>query len=263
MELGFRQKLKAWSFIPKFLYDGLYFSLQKRGWIKNRFEDCCIVSYPKSGRTWVHVMLDFLHLNIKYKHDSADALYTPEKPFDLVIDPSIYKDLKIIFLVRDPRDVIVSSFFQAMKRQEREFKFSLSEFIRDKKMGIRQLIEFQNNWLNNSDIPKNFQVIRYETLKKDTADTLHDILKFFGVKRISRRKIKRAVHTFEFHNMQLLEKMHILKMRHGKILKPKNKSDKNSFKTRKGKVNGYLDNLTPEDIKYCDKMVKQYSELYN
>ncbi len=262
MEPTFAQKLKAWSFIPKFLYDGFYFSLQKRGWFKNRFADCCIVSYPKSGRTWMHVMLDFLHLNIKYKHDSADVLYTPEKPFDLTIDKSIYENMKVIFLIRDPRDVIVSSYFQAMKRQEREFQFTLSEFIRDEKMGIRELINFQNNWLKNRDIPKAFKIIRYENLKTKTIDTLSEILDFFNATHISLRKIKCAVVTFEFQNMQLLEKMHILKMRHGKILKPKNKSDQNSFKTRKGKVRGYMEALSPEDIKYCDAMIEKYSDLY-
>lgn len=262
MEPTFYQKLNALSFIPKFLYDGLYFSLQKRGFIKNRYADCCVVSYPKSGRTWLHVMLDFLHLNIKYKHDSADVLYTPEKPFNLTIEKSVYENMKVVFLIRDPRDVIVSSYYQAMKRQEREFKLTLSEFIRDEKMGIKQLIEFQNNWNQNNEIPKKFKIIRYEDLKTRTADTLREILKLFDIQSISDKKINAVVKTFEFNNMQLLEKMHILKMRHGKILKPKNKEDKNSYKTRKGKVKGYLDNLSPDDVEYCDKMIEKYSDLY-
>ncbi|MBN2280429.1 MAG: sulfotransferase domain-containing protein [Candidatus Marinimicrobia bacterium] len=262
MKPTFAQKLKAWSFIPKFLYDGFYFSMQKRGWIKNRYQDCCIVSYPKSGRTWLHVMLDFLHLNIKYKHDTADALYTPEMAFNLAIKKEVYENLKVIFLIRDPRDVIVSSYFQAMKRQARAFNFTLSQFIRDEKMGIRKLIEFQNNWARSREIPKKFMVLRYEDLKTDTTETLNQLLAFFEITGINKWQVNRAVKTFEFQNMQLLEKMHILKLRHGKILKPNNIDDQNSFKTRKGKIKGYLDTLSVEDIQYCDEMVKKFSDLY-
>ena len=62
--------------------------------------------------------------------------------------------------------------------------------------------------------------------------------------------------------MQLLEYMKILKIRYGKTLNPKDKKDKNSFKTRKGKVKGYVEDLSPDDLKYCDEMVEKYSELY-
>jgi hypothetical protein len=40
-------------------------------------------------------------------------------------------------------------------------------------------------------------------------------------------------------------------------LRPGNVDDPESFKLRKGKINGYVDYLTEDDITYIDKIIKE------
>ena len=53
-----------------------------------------MVSFPKSGRTWVRVMLDSVNCKLRYTHDGSD--------------------LPLLFLHRDPRDTAVSGFFSGL-----------------------------------------------------------------------------------------------------------------------------------------------------
>ena len=45
-------------------------------------------------------------------------------------------------------------------------------------------------------------------------------------------------------------------------MKPGNKNDPNSFRTRKGKVGGYKDELSQEDQDYIDNQVKENLDLF-
>jgi hypothetical protein len=254
---GLKKVFSVALYLPKFFADNLYHSLQKRGIIKNQFEDVVVVSYPKSGRTWLHVMLDYLHIHCQYKHDSANVMYMPDKDFTIDIDKDHYKNKRIIFLIRDPRDIIVSSYFQAVKRQENVFEGSVSEFVRDPKLGIEKLIDFQKTWINHSNVFNDFIVVTYEDLKTNTEQVLQDIVTFLNAKHIGHKRIKRAVKLFRFENMQLMEKSKILKMRYGKPLKPGKNGDENSLKVRKGKIKGYKDTLSTDDIEYCNRMINE------
>src|SRR5215813_14237782 len=117
-----------------------------RGWCdvrRIRRADCVVVSYSKSGRTWLRVLLSkffqvkhglpefaiisFDNLNrrdpaipkLVFTHDTytADALGS--------LDPrAIYRDRKVILLVRHPGDTAVSNFFQ-WKYRTRDSKVGL------------------------------------------------------------------------------------------------------------------------------------------
>jgi hypothetical protein len=91
----------------------------------------CVVSFPKSGRTWLHVMLARLahgaHApfvldvpGVLFTHDDADK---PSLP--LRTDFGRYADRKVVLLVRDPRDVLVS-YFAHRTRRDRTYDGTLS-----------------------------------------------------------------------------------------------------------------------------------------
>lgn len=258
----YRQVVNVIIFLPKFFIDNLYHSLQKRGLIKNKYEDVVVVSYPKSGRTWLHVMLDYLRIHCQYRHDSANVMYMPDKEFHINIDRNFYKGKRIILLLRDPRDIMVSSYYQAIKRQDDVFDGSLSDFVRDPKLGIGKLVDYQNTWLHQQDHFDDFLVITYEEMKHDAEKTLTSIVQFLNAHHVKKWKIKRAVKLFRFENMKLMEKSSILKMRYGKPLKPGKVSDQNSFKVRKGKVKGYKDILSSKDIEYCNHVIRKKQLAY-
>ena len=72
-----------------------------------------MVSFPKSGRTWVRVMLDSVNCKLRYTHDGSDhSLGTHFS--DLVPCQVDGSDLPLLFLHRDPRDTAVSGFFSGL-----------------------------------------------------------------------------------------------------------------------------------------------------
>ncbi|MFW6009253.1 MAG: sulfotransferase domain-containing protein, partial [archaeon] len=158
---------------------------------------------------------------------------------------------KIIFLVRDPRDVVISLYFQMKKRRDK-FDGSLEDFIFRKKGSIDSIIKFYNIWKKNRGIPKDFLLIRYEDMHKDTKKELDKTLKFIGLK-VDDKLISEAVEFAKFDNMRKMEKKNKY---NSSRLKPGEKNDIESYKTRKGKVGGYKDYLSEKQICYINEKIK-------
>ena len=121
-----------------------------------------IVSFPKSGRTWLRVLigkaiadqynlddryvLDTYRLTKKLKlpviqfiHDGSDLQYARTHN-NLRRDTRVYRKKKVIFLARDPRDLIVSNYYQATKR-ENTFQGDLSAFIKENDSARRGIMQ--------------------------------------------------------------------------------------------------------------------------
>ena len=149
-----------------------------------------IISYPKSGRTWLRLLLGKAlceHFNVDKKllletHSLTRSAKMPATLFthdgagfgdknswnELATDKSFYRNKKVVFLVRDPKDVIVSSYFHVTKRQGR-FEGSLSEFIRSDIYGIKKIVTFYKIWLDNQTVSKDFLLLKYENIHKDNS----------------------------------------------------------------------------------------------
>ena len=158
-------------------------------------------------------------------------------------------------MVRDPRDTVVSGYFQAVKRIK-VFKGSISDFIRDEKHGIEKILKFHAIWLDNKDAPKDFLLVRYEDMHKSALVVLKKTLEFLQVKNIDENKLKKVVEFAKFDNMHRLEKEGFFEKKYGSILTPSDKSDKESFKVRRGQVGGYLDYLSEKDTEYCNECMR-------
>lgn len=238
-----------------------------------------VISYPKCGRTWLTVMVgeyikrkhniivsDLMKIhdyskvlkgipNIKFGHDDRPIWKTPEQ---LERDKSKYKLDKVILLVRDPKDVIVSAYFERTKRVPKRrndvpvFEGSMSEYVRQEVGGINTIIEFYNLWLSNKHIPHNFTIVKYEDMSKDTFNTLISVLTFIGFKNIDETIINQIIEFTKFENMQKLERENYFE---SVYLKPGDVNDNESYKVRKGKVGGYTEYLNSDDIKYLNSRI--------
>ena len=146
--------------------------------------------------------------------------------------------------IADPRDVIVSLFFQLSKRT-RQFRGTLSEMIADRRFGIHAIVETMNTWLLEWGERDNFKLLRYEDCRLNTRGAFEEMLRFFGFERIEQEAFDRGLQFSSFENMKSMEA-------HGEfktgILLPQNPADPDSFKVRRGIVGGYKQYLNERDL---------------
>jgi hypothetical protein len=249
-------------------------SLSPKAIRAERHAEVLIISYPKCGRTWLTMLLsramashagieevdylanDLLGGNVdgiphvRISHDDNPHWKTPK---GLQRSKRRYAGKKIVLLVRDPRDVVVSMYFERSRR-ERAYAGTLHEFLHEQKGSLDTILGYYNVWADQRTRPKDFCLVRYEDLKTDTAGELRRLLTFVGLDKVSDEHVAEAAHFASFENMRAMESGDALKS--GR-LRPRDKDDKESFKTRKGKVGGYVDYLSPEEITWMERKIKE------
>lgn len=238
--------------------------------------EACILSFPKAGRTWLRVLLGKLIHDV-YGLTDPDALFLePELTRQAGIPPiyisherirprsqtggkvieskSRYADKKVLLMVRDIRDIIVSYYHHNHKR-DLLFDGTISEFIRSERFGVAKAIAFYKAWYDNQHVPKAFMLVRYEDLHLNIEHTLPNIVSFLGLEQPTESQIAAAIAFSTFKNMQAMELSGTLSAhqlsRKGEV------QDVNSRKTRSGKIGGYTQELNQSDLDYIDDVMKQ------
>lgn len=221
-----------------------------------------IVSYPNSGRSWLKYMLKEIlsHANqdlkyINFTHDCSEIIVedgTRQDP-NLIFkynDRYRYIRSKVIFLSRDPRDIIVSNYHQVTKRANNPFCFnSISDFITHNTYGFKRIIHFFNLWNNNRNLPKDFLLVKYEKLLEDGNNELMKILDFLSVS-ISNDIISEVYNKSSAKKMRKKEISNILDgfTNFG--------NNPNALKVRKAKKGSYFSEMSNKDIAYCNKEMR-------
>ncbi|MEK6910499.1 MAG: sulfotransferase domain-containing protein [Nanoarchaeota archaeon] len=244
-------------------------------------EELIFVSFPKAGRTWITFLLarifqrkynlpemEVVNLenisnksidlpNITIAHEDE-----PHKKDIKSLDRSKikYYKKKIILIVRDPRDIIVSFYFHQSKRKgENNYKKDISSFLFEKVGGFKVLIEYYNIWAKNIDLLADFLLIKYEDFSKNTMGEVRKILKFMNIEDVSDEEIEEAISFASFENMKEMEAKNKFNV---KRLRPGNSKDPDSYKVRRGVIGGYKDYLEKKDIEKLNKEMKKLSDIY-
>jgi hypothetical protein len=235
--------------------------------------DVCLVSYPKCGRTWLRLMIgkalqlhfDLPESNLLDLYQLADIhsgipkiLVThdddPDKePERLFTSKLLYKDVKVIFLVRDPRDVVVSRYFQVTKRRQ-TYDGSLQDFLYKAGGSLDTIIRFHEIWAANHHVPQAFLMVRYEDMSANPAHELRRVLNFIGLEQISDEIVDQVVAYCAFENMRKLEAERRFNT---EKLQPISEDDENSYKTRKGKIGGYTEYFNEQEIKFLNQRLRE------
>ena len=186
-------------------------------------DDVFIVSYPRSGNTWTRFLIanliypqgaiTFANIERKipdvYKNTRRQLLQTP-RPRILksheYFDPR-YK--KVIYIVRDPRDVALSYYHFDRKRKKFEDGYPLelyiSRFIAGEVDDYGSWKENVASWLATRQGADSFLLLRYEDMLEQTAHELAKVASFLGIKR-SPEQVARAVELSSAERMRHLEK---------------------------------------------------------
>lgn len=186
-------------------------------------DDTFLVSYPKSGNTWAR----FLIANLMRPNDKIDfsnvnrMIPGPEvtrnrdlmrTPRPRMIKSHQYFDPRyprVIYIVRDPRDVVVSQYHFQRKRHVVADQFPLSEyvsrFVQGKTSFYGSWGEHVAGWLATRHGRPGFLLLRYEDMVEDTARELTKVASFLGLNATA-ETIVQAVERSSADRMRTLEK---------------------------------------------------------
>ncbi|MFB9150287.1 sulfotransferase domain-containing protein [Roseovarius ramblicola] len=247
--------------------------------------DWALVSWGKSGRTWFRVMLsrfyqlhfgldtdymlefdNFHRLNpqapkVLFSHNNYIRDYTGHRD-----SLDHYKGRRLVLMVRDPRDVAVSQYFQWRYRMLPRKKalnaypphgaeVDVFDFVCNPDCGIPRIVEAFNTWARAIPaLGEDVLLVRYEDLRADPAAVLERVVSFTGLDPRPEH-IEAARDYADYENMKKREASKEGMRGSGQRVKPGDEGNPDSFKVRRGKVGGYRDYFTPEQVQTVDAMV--------
>jgi alcohol sulfotransferase len=260
---------------------------------KLQHADIVVVSFGKSGRTWLRVMIshlfrvmyglpenailgfdNFHNLNravprIFFTHDNYIKDFTGD--FDT---KQPFYNKRVVLLARDPRDVAVSQFFQWKFRIKpskvainnyppRGSDISLFDFVTgDNGGGMQAVVDYLNLWAREAEHVQHFYLLRYEDLRARPHEELRKLLDFMHV-GASDAHVDAAVDYSSYENMKKMESKQQFRLAGGRMM-PRDKDNPDSYKVRRAKVGGYRDYFTDDEVAAIDaQLADTLDPLFN
>jgi len=256
-------------------------------WVEGK--NAFVVGYPKVGNTWFQVMLrkalvsyyglsdDWLS-NILYPQTGAIEVLPKGIPHieithnlpgfpmgsfkQISIDNSQFLNKKVLLLIRDPRDALVSLYMQYVYRErEQMFYGDVNDLVYDEEYGLDKYLKYYKAWYEDRLLPSDLLLVRYEDMQADTARLFKKAMQFLGMEGITDTLIDECVQYGSFQNMRKMEMNNTLGL---PTLAPSPRNTENSFKVRSGKIGGYVEYLKPETIQYINRRISlELPRVYN
>lgn len=232
--------------------------------------DLYIVSYPKSGISWLRFILsniisiecgrpnliNFMNINdsIPDIHVSR-AIPTADSTghgHRIIKSHSEFNPLykKIIYLYRNPHKVMRS--YYRMWTGLKRYHGSFINFVTDKKMGINAWCRHVDGWMYKSHNNQRMGFLSYEQLAFDAENTISGLLNTIGW-RVEPAIVKESVKLSTLHNMQALEDQRV-------------DSDlRRKYNINRSSDYRFVGNISPIDcptLEEADALIKRKSEKY-
>ena len=183
-------------------------------------DDVFLVSYPKSGRTWLRFLIgNYLSANVLDFPDSYQDLVTDidanslqaiqvQRPRFITSHRSFTPTFnRVVYVVRDGRDVAVSYYFHLMKFQalskETQFEYFLLNIFDTALYGNMSWSNHVSGWLDKAS--PNFLLVKYEDLQENTVAALTRILEFAGLS-VDKKTADASVEASNFSKLKKYEK---------------------------------------------------------
>lgn len=246
-----------------------------RGWIyfkrAVRDTDVFLVGHPKSGNTWLAYMLAVLvrndreqRVNISNVGDYAPTIHNSDcsvGQYGQLPDPRIFRNEatvypasypKTIYIVRDPRSVLLSYYHHCVHDTDRN-DWSIADFVDEMLENgcIKSLEPYLIRWDRQVEAwqerarrqPVIF--VKYEELKSDPRSMLEKLQAFLGLER-DPDAVSLAVERGHFDSMRNEEKQYGAESYRGE-------KGKKGFFVRKGKVDAWKEEMPAEVIEKIEK----------
>jgi hypothetical protein len=187
-------------------------------------DDVFLTSYPRSGNTWTRFLVgNLVHqeeavtfLNVErlvpdmYKHSDRTLRNLPRPRImksHECFDPR-YK--RIIYVVRDPRDVAVSNYHWEMKQRSMGDSYPIETFVARWMDGVYwgrlgNWSDHVTSWLSTRHGKEGFLLLRYEDMLADPAREMGKVAVLLGIDPAPER-LARAADLSSADRMRKLEK---------------------------------------------------------
>lgn len=222
-------------------------SALKTGIKKIEPTDLFVVSYPKSGNTWLRFIIANLIsdelITMKNLNDFVPGIHNFKDKINEMPHPRFIKSHfpyfknypKTIYIYRDYRDVLVSYYhFQV---SQNHFEGSINDFIKSNALNnfgswskhIKLALDFKKN------NPDKILLLSYENLLKTPDSEIEKIIAFCNI--IPQKSVTKVIDLCSFNSLQKNEK------EHGKVF-----NNPNLTFFRKGTSEQWKEELSPESI---------------
>ena len=268
----------CYPFLPRFRRKAYKFRTRMMEGIMR--SDAVILSYPKSGRTWVEVMLSRLFQKrlclpeneiidftdayrtfselprLFFTHDDAHVLagneFLPEGG-----RKGYFAGSRTLLLIRHPLDTAVSMFFQQSKRSGYLEGADIHDFVVGASClrgGLPTIIRFMNHWAQAISICDDHIISRYEDLRNDPSQNFKKIIKFLNLD-FADFEIAEAIKFTDFARMKKREAQNFYQ---GDFrVSTTDPKDENSYKARRGLIGGYRDYFTEAQTTKLERTVSE------
>ncbi len=193
-------------------------------------DDIFLVSYPRSGNTWTRFLIGNLisdepvtFANIESR--IPEIYFNPDHKMRRLPKPRVLKShecfqphyKRIIYIVRDPRDVAVSFYHHNIKAGNIPENYPLDNFVPrfiegefDVKWG--SWADHVTSWLTLRQNNEHFLLLRYERMKEDPAAELMRVASFMercGFRKIdvTAAQLQKTIELSSPQHMRELEKL--------------------------------------------------------
>jgi len=229
-------------------------------------DDVFLTSYPRSGNTWMR----FLVGNLVHQHEAVTFLNVERLVPDMykhsdrtlrnLPRPRILKShecfdpryRRTIYIVRDPRDVVVSNYHWEMKKRSMGEAYPIEKFVAGWLepvywIRIGSWGDHVTSWLSTRHGHGDFLLLRYEDLLADPKRELARIARLLGLEPVPER-LARAAELSSADRMRKLEKE-----QGGKWVETRNTRQDKQF-VRQGTSGGWRTVLTEESVALIEKV---------
>ncbi|XP_039211485.1 amine sulfotransferase-like isoform X1 [Crotalus tigris] len=217
-------------------YKGIYFinglssaeGIDLLGSFEIRDDDIFIITYPKSGTIWTQNIvslifheghrdgtenitlddrapwLEYKILHVDFPSRPSPRLFSSHLPYYLVPKGLRSRRAKIIYVLRNPKDILVSSyhFHKVLVKLEtpKDFSTFFEKFLAGKVLCSSWLDHVEGWYAHKGDF--NILFLSYEEMKKDLRRSVLKICNFLG-KKLTEKEMDDVVDKATFDNMKV------------------------------------------------------------